>query len=417
MGYDSVPYVLLKNPFCLTTLELILNALVVGYTPASSAVRLAVLPLVSICAYLVFSVCLEATQRTVPAAVLAAHSIGFLFQYIETALLSRWDFVSRGPSVPSSPEQPNVNGQTKQQKNTPWDRLSFGLFAATSTRYVGTPYQVKGIPSFSSRDPTHVPSRLEFLRGKLLGILFCYLILDLAASSAQPDLNTVLYSPDNIPLFTRSISSEKLITRILSTLGFGAIMYSLIWSYMGLLGFIAVASGLSEPRYWPPVFGPLQEAYSLRRFWGIFWHKVQQQKMSGPASFITYSILHLPKGTQIGQLTHLFWTFFISGLMHAFSDLGRGLAWEQSGAIQFFITQVVGIVIEDAARKTFRSISGAKKETATPRMVKAIGYLWVIAFLVWSIPVWIYPSMYVDKGEPKDQIIPYSVVGLLKERW
>ncbi|MCJ1432183.1 hypothetical protein MMC27_001539 [Xylographa pallens] len=417
MGYESVLYVLLKNPVCLITLQLILNALVVGYTPASSAVRLAVLPLVSICVYLVFSVSLDAIQRTFPTAVLVAHSISFLFQYIETALLSRWDFPSRGPSVPFSPDRQTVTGQKTQQKHKPWNRLSFGLFAATSTRYVGTPYQVKEIPSFSTRDPTYVPSRLEFLRGKLLGILLCYLILDLAASSAQPDLNTVLYAPDNISLFSNSISSEKLITRTVSTLGFGIFMYCLMWSYMGLLGVIAVGSGLSEPRYWPPAFGPLKEAYSLRRFWGFFWHKYLRQRMSGPASFITYTILRLPKGTQIGQLTHLFWTFFISGVMHAFVDLGRGLAWEQSGAIRFFVTQVIGIVIEDGVKQTFRSSSGAKKGITATKFVKGIGYIWVMAFLVWSLPVWIYPSMYVDKGEPKDQIVPYSVVGLLKERW
>ena len=176
---------------------------------------------------------------------------------------------------------------------------------------------------------------------------------------------------------------------------------------------------LSTLRFLPSTFaiisGLLQA--NIHRECSIFWHKVQQQKMSGPASFITYNILHLPYGTQIGQLTHLFWTFFISGLMHAFSDLGRGLAWEQSGAIQFFVTQVIGIVIEDTVRKAYRSIFGASNDIATPRILKGIGYLWVLAFLVWSIPVWIYPSMYVDKGEPKDQIIPYSVVGLLKKKW
>ena len=268
MDIASPIAILLKNPFFLTTSQLILNAWVVGYTPASSTLRLAVLPLVVICTYLVFSGCLEATHQTIHAALLAAHSISFLLQYLETALLRRWDFASRGPSVPSSTEHQTVNGQIKQLQHKPWDRLSFALFAATSTRYVGTPYQVKGIPPFSTEDPSYVPSRLEFLRGKLLGMLLCYLVLDLAQSTAQPDLNAVLYSPDKIPLLTSSISIEKLITRIFSTFGFAAIMYSLIWSYMALLGVIAVGSGLSEPRYWPPVFGPVKEAYSLRRFWG-----------------------------------------------------------------------------------------------------------------------------------------------------
>ncbi|MCJ1284350.1 hypothetical protein MMC26_003681 [Xylographa opegraphella] len=221
---------------------------------------------------------------------------------------------------------------------------------------------------------------------------------------------------------------------------------------MGLLGVIAVGSGLSQPKYWPPVFGPLQEAYSLRRFWGslnvtkpalrkpslalnhtspplayvkltqlnnrsIFWHKLQQQKMSGPASFLTYRILRLPPRTQVSQLTHLFWTFFISGLMHTFSDLGRGIPWKQSGALQFFLTQVVGIMIEDAVKKALRSMSGARKATAASRMTRGIGYLWVAAFLVWSVPVWIYPFMYIDRGEPKDRIIQYSVVRLLMKKW
>ena len=152
-------------------------------------------------------------------------------------------------------------------------------------------------------------------------------------------------------------------------------------------------------------------------YYSFFWHKVQQQKMAGPARFITNSLLQLPKGTQFSRYTHLFWTFFISGLIHALTDLGRGLPWEQSGAIQFFTTQVVGIVTEDVVKRVCRPLSGTKNDGLTAGLLKGIGYVWVVAFLVWSTPVWIYPSLYTDKGERKDQIIPYSVVGLLQQKW
>ncbi|OBT74656.1 hypothetical protein VF21_07014 [Pseudogymnoascus sp. 05NY08] len=27
-----------------------------------------------------------------------------------------------------------------------------------------------------------------------------------------------------------------------------------------------------QPSQWPALFGSIAEAYSLRRFWGVFWH-------------------------------------------------------------------------------------------------------------------------------------------------
>ncbi|KAF3164102.1 hypothetical protein TWF788_001240 [Orbilia oligospora] len=36
----------------------------------------------------------------------------------------------------------------------------------------------------------------------------------------------------------------------------------------------AVLVGISRPEDWPPVLGPVQEAYSLRRFWAKTWHQL-----------------------------------------------------------------------------------------------------------------------------------------------
>lgn len=35
-----------------------------------------------------------------------------------------------------------------------------------------------------------------------------------------------------------------------------------------LAGILAVGSGLSSPEMWPPVFGPLEDSYTVRKFWG-----------------------------------------------------------------------------------------------------------------------------------------------------
>lgn len=35
-----------------------------------------------------------------------------------------------------------------------------------------------------------------------------------------------------------------------------------------LCAFLAVGLGLTEPALWPPIFGPVKEAYTVRNLWG-----------------------------------------------------------------------------------------------------------------------------------------------------
>lgn len=49
-------------------------------------------------------------------------------------------------------------------------------------------------------------------------------------------------------------------------------------------------------------------------------------------------------------------------------------------------------------------------------LLRVIGYLWVFVFLVWSTPVWIYPSLRMNKGEEKDAVVPFSLIGAVAYR-
>ena len=99
--------------------------------------------------------------------------------------------------------------------------------------------------------------------------------------------------------------------------------------------------------------------------------------------------------------------------MHLVSDLAQGLAWKRSGATRFFCTQTIGIIGEDAIRTLFRRFLPNKEGSKPRTFYKVRGYVWVFIFLVWSTPSWIYPSMYENKGEEKDLVVPYSVFGLV----
>ena len=208
-------------------LQVPLNTLIIAFTSPSSPLRLVVLPLIVLCVHQVLPICLEARGRVIWAAILGAHSINFLFQYLETALLTKWSAEVAGPTT----DQPKETLQgTKGRTNLPrlaarkiatWDRLRFGYAAAVSTRNVGYPFEVSGVPHFSSKSPSYVPSRRTFLRGKASLLLSCYLILDLLTFASQPDQNTVLYRPSQISWMNADNRSvEQLIFRSASSFGF-----------------------------------------------------------------------------------------------------------------------------------------------------------------------------------------------------
>ena len=121
--------------------------------------------------------------------------------------------------------------------------------------------------------------------------------------------------------------------------------------------------------------------------------------------------------------TVLFLAFLVSGLIHVAGDMGAGLPVRQTGSLQFFCTQALGIMAEDAVlgRIRKRSITsgqtpavGGKDVVKTGPSVweKLFGYLWVLLFLSWSTPMWVFPVMHFSVVTGRhDSIVPYGVVG------
>lgn len=104
-------------------------------------------------------------------------------------------------------------------------------------------------------------------------------------------------------------------------------------------------------------------------------------------------------------------TFAVSGVYHVFSDITQQIPLQESGAFRFFYIQVLGIMFEDAVQALYGYLTGNKtlKSQYAP---KALGYIWVVFWLVWTTPVWKYPAMQRDKGEP---LLPFSLISLLRE--
>lgn len=138
-----------------------------------------------------------------------------------------------------------------------------------------------------------------------------------------------------------------------------------------------------------------------------------RQPFSGAAAYLVHDIFHLPKSGVVQRYSKIFAIFFISGLLHLLTDIGRGISFDESGSLRFFCTQALGIVVEDGVQTLFRpardGFSGSWRSSSA-HWTRIVGFLWLTGFAVWSTPVWAYPAIRRDIGEEKDIILPFSVV-------
>lgn len=142
-----------------------------------------------------------------------------------------------------------------------------------------------------------------------------------------------------------------------------------------------------------------------------------RQPFSSPANFLVDDVLHLTNHRLIARYAKILGTFFVSGLLHMVVDIGLGMSLTESGSVPFFCTQALGTVLEDGAQAIYRRMRGATKTDAPPvGWVRAMGYVWVVAFLSWSTPAWVYPAIRRNKGEAKDMILPFSVLRIMLGR-
>ena len=85
--------------------------------------------------------------------------------------------------------------------------------------------------------------------------------------------------------------------------------------------------------------------------------------------------------------------------MHVMADAGGSLSIRESGAMQFFCMQGLGIMVEDIAQGLFQRYFDLKPASRALRIGRLFGYLWVPFFLIWTSPVWVFPvirNMQVD---------------------
>ena len=264
-------------PFWLEVSQGLVIVLTVGFTSATSVLRLAALPYVLYVPWYISTHCGNRVFYSVWASIIGSHSSAYLFQYIEVALLSKSAFpdgpTNVDPNIQLAQTPPKLKkfDELDSRHDTVWNRLRFGLSTCFDSRMIDTRFQVKGVPPFSSKDPGNIPTRNGFIYQRLKALLLCYLVLDVLATMGKANVykNVKIYSLHLAPFFRRldQVTTEQLIVRTIATAAWWINIYCLLDSFRSIVAILCVAMRLTPVTAWRPWFGPMREAYTLRRFW------------------------------------------------------------------------------------------------------------------------------------------------------
>jgi hypothetical protein len=165
--------------------------------------------------------------------------------------------------------------------------------------------------------------------------------------------------------------------------------YLILSAYHDFFAILFLATGIDQPWEWPPLFGRISEAYSMRRFWSFFWHRLIYRSFNSHAAVISRS-LGFRQWTVFSRLLNNYIVFLMSGVMHAavLWKFETKCAW--SATMRYWSMQVVAFVLEGVVQHYWGRFRQTRLTRARPAVLsgfeRLVGYVWVVVWLVWEAP-------------------------------
>jgi len=210
-------------------------------------------------------------------------------------------------------------------------------------------------------------------------------------------LSKAVWGPDKAIFFRRlpeSLDTNELWDRFDLTVYWCVINMWMYESYHSMFAVLFVGLGLDDPRDWSmSLFGPISEAWSVRRYWGKHWHDYIYHSFSGHTKIVTRHWLGMKRGLA-RRLIENTMVFAVSGIMHSAVRYAQNPNGGDHWVISFwYIGQMVPVIIEGIAQEYWAKLKkgmGIKDTKWLVRCEKMFGYAWVIGFNMWSVAKYVH---------------------------
>lgn len=266
---------LATNPWVNLVASRLIFALGAGFTSPASFQRLVVFALLSVYAWLCISNYSKYIQSTGLVSLLVIQSMSSVpLVYFDRIIYRKWAYEGRRAIFGTAPIKSARNDAhdshtVADDEHTSSSRFSFGQEVSGTVRGLGTSWEVKDLPHFSSSDPQWIPSPIVFIVWKLAVIVSCF-FLNEYVMDARLVVDHDLMLPSRVPFLTRigKITHDEVAARLIVGVCTWSSGYCLMQVLFGCPALIAVCFKPSDVALWRPAFGSIQDAYTVRGFWG-----------------------------------------------------------------------------------------------------------------------------------------------------
>ena len=186
-----------------------------------------------------------------------------------------------------------------------------------------------------------------------------------------------------------TVSMREVIVRTYLVINFVWTGWAVCGGYHHILSVFFVGVGLDEPEDWPELYGSPWQMYSVRRFWGRFWHRSTFRTYIGYGTLVAEKLFRLKRGTVAHKICVEFVVFLVSGIAHAAVTKTLGFScgyWED---LVWFCGNFVAILAETA----FQTVFARVLRKSSGLVSKALGATWLFAFFFWSLPKSHFPKI------------------------
>lgn len=260
-----------------------------------------------------------------------------------------------------------------------------------------------------------------------MGLLLCSTIylfpgpfLPLTKDDFAPDKQVYSRRLIGISSFVTPTTLRETILRAVLAVNWIWISYLMLNIARDILAvFFICALRVDDHADWPVyLFGSLREAYTLRRFWGRFWHRLvsrsygdwgrlMAQRLLGcqrsmtPTASITTTTTKMPRTAGEKWCVALV-VFLLSGILHGVVlkwSLGMEADMSLLGDLGWYCMNFMAGAVERGvillARRLFRLDQWEKEVPRLLGLWQGLGFAWVFIFFFWGVPKKEYGPVHV----------------------
>lgn len=153
-----------------------------------------------------------------------------------------------------------------------------------------------------------------------------------------------------------------------------------------------------DPADWPPLFGNILHAWSVRRWYSHFWEQLMRKAFTINAAAFAQRVLRIRPGSVLGRACITLLAFTMSGFMHTVAGWNPGPCASSMPMWTYMATGVV-ILMERAVQAVYARVLHSRKGLRWRWKMweiwgwRLLGYCWVVFWWLEVLPWGVRPGM------------------------